>query len=111
MSDFVAYEGDADFGVKTLRGEAEDVVDEVFSNVSPDMDEYAKEPPALPPHLRHIILNKPPQLGDTGVLPPPQHVALNHLYCTAIKDKMMVLGITQRYKTKFCTTVYYSPVS
>lgn len=82
---------------------------EVFSMTMPDMDEYTKEPPPLPPHLRHIILNKPPQLQDTAALPVPQHVALNHLYCTAIKDNMMVLGITQRYKTKFVTTVYYSP--
>jgi 5'-AMP-activated protein kinase regulatory beta subunit len=82
---------------------------EVFNNTIPDVDEYTKEPPPLPPHLRHIILNKPPQLQDTAALPVPQHVALNHLYCTAIKDNMMVLGITQRYKTKFVTTVYYSP--
>jgi len=82
---------------------------EVFSNTMPDVDDYTKEPPPLPPHLRHIILNKPPQLQDTAALPVPQHVALNHLYCTAIKDNMMVLGITQRFKTKFVTTVYYSP--
>jgi 5'-AMP-activated protein kinase regulatory beta subunit len=84
---------------------------EVFSHTMPDLDDYTKEPPPLPPHLRHIILNKPPQLQDTAALPVPQHVALNHLYCTAIKDNMMVLGITQRYKTKFVTTVYYSPCS
>ena len=82
---------------------------EVFTLNMPDLDEYTKDPPPLPPHLRHIILNKPPQLSDTAALPVPQHVALNHLYCTAIKDNMMVLGITQRFRTKFVTTVYYSP--
>lgn len=41
-------------------------------------------------------------------LPVPQHVSLNHLYCTAIKDGMMVLGATQRYKEKFFTVVFYS---
>ena len=87
----------------------EDPDGEVYGHSMPDLDEYTKEPPPLPPHLRHIILNKPPQLQDTAALPVPQHVALNHLYCTAIKDNMMVLGITQRYKTKSCTTVYYSP--
>lgn len=86
-----------------------DMDGEVYGHSMPDLDEYTKEPPPLPPHLRHIILNKPPQLQDTAALPVPQHVALNHLYCTAIKDNMMVLGITQRYKTKSCTTVYYSP--
>jgi len=84
---------------------------ETFGHTVPDIDEYTKEPPPLPPHLRHIILNKPPQLQDTAALPVPQHVALNHLYCTAIKDNMMVLGITQRFRTKFVTTVYYSPCS
>ena len=29
-----------------------------FGQVIPDVDEYTKEPPILPPHLRHIILNK-----------------------------------------------------
>jgi len=82
---------------------------ETFTHTMPDLDEYTKDPPPLPPHLRHIILNKPPQLQDTAALPVPQHVALNHLYCTAIRDNMMVLGITQRYQTKFVTTVYYSP--
>jgi 5'-AMP-activated protein kinase regulatory beta subunit len=88
---------------------AADLDGEVYGHSMPDLDEYTKEPPPLPPHLRHIILNKPPQLQDTAALPVPQHVALNHLYCTAIKDNMMVLGITQRYKMKSCTTVYYSP--
>ncbi|KAL7495501.1 hypothetical protein ACHAWX_000290 [Stephanocyclus meneghinianus] len=94
-------------GKKSSKGG--DVEGEVYGHSMPDLDEYTKEPPPLPPHLRHIILNKPPQLQDTAALPVPQHVALNHLYCTAIKDNMMVLGITQRYKTKSCTTVYYSP--
>mmetsp|Transcript_2880 Transcript_2880/g.5400 ORF Transcript_2880/g.5400 Transcript_2880/m.5400 type:complete len:381 (+) Transcript_2880:489-1631(+) len=82
---------------------------EIFTHNMPDLDDYTKDPPPLPPHLRHIILNKPPQLQDTAALPVPQHVALNHLYCTAIRDNMMVLGITQRFRTKFVTTVYYSP--
>jgi 5'-AMP-activated protein kinase regulatory beta subunit len=86
-----------------------DLDGETFTHNMPDLDEYTKDPPPLPPHLRHIILNKPPQLQDTAALPVPQHVALNHLYCTAIRDNMMVLGITQRYQTKFVTTVYYSP--
>jgi len=93
----------------TTTATPDPIDDEGFGNTMPDIDEYTKEPPPLPPHLRHIILNKPPQLNDTAALPVPQHVALNHLYCTAIKDNMMVLGVTQRYKTKFVTTVYYSP--
>lgn len=105
-------EGDGDAaseGSDEMDGPRPDRDGEIFSHNMPDLDDYTKEPPPLPPHLRHIILNKPPQLQDTAALPVPQHVALNHLYCTAIKDNMMVLGITQRFKTKFVTTVYYSP--
>ena len=132
VTDFKAYTGDrefekeraaADYGCASSSGGGDgddsnagtkggtrtDPDGEVYGHSMPDLDEYTKEPPPLPPHLRHIILNKPPQLQDTAALPVPQHVALNHLYCTAIKDNMMVLGITQRYKTKSCTTVYYSP--
>lgn len=110
-----ADDGDSNDAIDTDASEGSDGMGnrpdkdgEVFSHTMPDLDDYTKEPPPLPPHLRHIILNKPPQLQDTAALPVPQHVALNHLYCTAIKDNMMVLGITQRYKTKFVTTVYYS---
>ena len=123
---FKPYTGDKDFEKEKAAAEygvLEDALDEptevggpdkdgeVYSHNMPDVYDYTKEPPPLPPHLRHIILNKPPQLQDTAALPVPQHVALNHLYCTAIRENMMVLGITQRYKTKFVTTVYYSPCS
>ena len=49
---------------------------EQYSQCTPDMDEYTKEPPPLPPHLRHIILNKTPPLHDPSpsALPVPQHV-------------------------------------
>ncbi|KAL7684027.1 putative SNF1 protein kinase subunit beta-2/beta-3 [Plasmopara halstedii] len=94
-------------GKNQLQGDDEDP-DNPYARYIPEIDEYTKEPPPLPPHLRHIILNKAPPTVDGRLLPVPQHVALNHLYCTAIKDGMMVLGITNRYKQKFVTTVYYS---
>jgi 5'-AMP-activated protein kinase, regulatory beta subunit len=79
-----------------------------FGQEIPDDDAFTKEPLALPPHLRHIILNKFTPSADPLALPIPQHVSLNHLYCTAIKDGIMVLGATQRYKEKYQTTVFYS---
>ena len=105
VSDFVAYTGDDEYLTA-----APDTSDELFSDVRPELDEYTKEPPPLPPHLRHIILNKVPPVNDAAALAVPQHVALNHLYCTAIKDGMMVLGVTQRYTEKFVTTIYYSNI-
>lgn len=104
VSDFTPL---SDFDESATQDE-EDDDDGMYGRFMPDIDEYTKEPPPLPPHLRHIILNKIPPSVDYRLLPVPQHVALNHLYCTAIKDGMMVLGLTQRYKQKFVTTVYYS---
>lgn len=74
-----------------------------YGNRIPDINDYTKEPPALPQHLRSIILN-----SKSGV---PQHVSLDHLYCTARKDGIMVLGVSQKFQNKFVTTVYYSPVN
>lgn len=107
VSDFVAYTGDDNY--LSTSGSA-DCAGDAFSQIKPELDEYTKEPPPLPPHLRHIILNKVPPVNDAASLAVPQHVALNHLYCTAIKDGMMVLGVTQRYNEKFITTIYYSNI-
>eukprot|EP01041_Mallomonas_annulata_P012515 gene12515-26370_t len=105
VSEFQPYIGDDKFFEKSKERK---VQEEEFHRNIPDLDEYTKEPPSLPPHLRHIILNKPSPSADPLALPSPQHVSLNHLYCTAIKDNMMVLGVTKRYKDKYITLVFYS---
>lgn len=112
VSDFVPYvvrdEAPAYLGAPPLLpGSIEDET-EPYGQFIPSADDYQKDPPPLPAHLRHIVLNKPPSALDPSLLPVPHHVVLNHLYCTAIKDGMMVLGITQRYRRKFVTTVFYS---
>jgi hypothetical protein len=38
----------------------------------PGMDAYTKEPPMLPPHLRHILLNTPVGTTRPQELPDPQ---------------------------------------
>jgi len=106
VSEFQAYTGDDNYLID--KGDTEE---EEFTQHRPELDEYTKEPPQLPPHLRHIILNKVSPVSDTASLPIPQHVALNHLYCTAIKDGMMVLGVTQRYREKHVTSIYYSNIA
>ncbi|XP_014883542.1 5'-AMP-activated protein kinase subunit beta-1b [Poecilia latipinna] len=74
-------------------------------------DDKIKQPPILPPHLLQVLLNK-----DTGVscdptlLPEPNHVMLNHLYALSIKDGVMVLSATHRYKKKYVTTLLYKPI-
>jgi 5'-AMP-activated protein kinase regulatory beta subunit len=105
VSDFTPYIGDDYFFQKSRERK---IPESDYRQNIPDLDEYTKEPPSLPPHLRHIILNKSTPSMDPLALPNPQAVSLNHLYCTAIKDGMMVLGATQRYKEKYFTVVFYS---
>lgn len=35
----------------------------------------------MPAHLQLTLLNVPPALDAQAVLPRPQHVILNHVYC------------------------------
>eukprot|EP00181_Compsopogon_caeruleus_P006721 CAMPEP_0184678962 /NCGR_PEP_ID=MMETSP0312-20130426/1785_1 /TAXON_ID=31354 /ORGANISM="Compsopogon coeruleus, Strain SAG 36.94" /LENGTH=271 /DNA_ID=CAMNT_0027128101 /DNA_START=6 /DNA_END=821 /DNA_ORIENTATION=- len=75
-------------------------------------EEYGNPPPSLPPHYRQAVLDSPlnPDLEDLGT---PRHVALQHL-CSAETECPQLtraLGLTQRYKNKFVTTVFYVPAS
>lgn len=82
----------------------------VYGRTLPDEDEYSKEPPLLPPHLRHIVLNSPPpgDEHDPLQLENPKQVTLTHLYCTAIVNGLMVQAISHRYRRKMTTTIFYS---
>jgi 5'-AMP-activated protein kinase beta subunit, interaction domain len=81
----------------------------LYSALSPSLPSFPSFPPSLPSFPPFPpSLPQPTPTTDPMALPVPQHVSLNHLYCTAIKDGMMVLGATQRYKEKFFTVVFYS---
>eukprot|EP00794_Sanderia_malayensis_P000343 gene343-976_t len=72
---------------------------------------HSSVPPMLPPHLLNVILNKDAiDQEDPTLLPVPHHVALNHLYALSIKDGVMTLSATHRYRRKYVTTVFYKPV-
>ncbi|XP_035770082.1 5'-AMP-activated protein kinase subunit beta-1b [Neolamprologus brichardi] len=74
-------------------------------------DDKLKHPPFLPPHLLQVLLNKDTGIScDPTLLPEPNHVMLNHLYALSIKDGVMVLSATHRYKKKYVTTLLYKPV-
>lgn len=68
-------------------------------------------PPFLPPHLLQVILNKDigPQY-EPALLPEPNHVMLNHLYALSIKDGVMVLSATHRYRKRYVTCLLYKPI-
>lgn len=48
---------------------------------------------------------------DASVLPVPNHVVLHHLSTSAIKNGVLAVADTVRYKKKFITIVYYKPTS
>lgn len=59
------------------------------------------QPPSLPPHLEKVLLNSAAvSEEDNSVLPEPNHVMLNHLYASSIKDNVMALSTTTRYRKK-----------
>ncbi|VDK40325.1 unnamed protein product [Taenia asiatica] len=70
------------------------------------------QPPLLPPQLLQGILNK--DIGvhcDPNLLPPPNHVMVNHLYALSIKDGVVVLSVITRYRQKFVSTLFYKPIA
>lgn len=59
------------------------------------------QPPFLPPHLEKVLLNSNTvSEEDNSVLHEPNHVTLNHLYACSIKDNVMALATTSRYRKK-----------
>lgn len=69
------------------------------------------KPPYLPPQLLNIVLNKDTSARcEPALLPEPNHVMLKHLYALSIRDGVMVLSSTYRFKQKFVTTCFYKPI-
>ncbi|KAJ2084308.1 hypothetical protein H4R24_000101 [Coemansia sp. RSA 988] len=86
----------------------------------PDLEKIAREssnsrrnePPLLPPHLNQVLLNSSEiRHDDPNVLPVPNHVVLNHLYACSIKNNVMAVSSTSRYRGKYMTTIYFKPVT
>ncbi|KDQ11459.1 carbohydrate-binding module family 48 protein [Botryobasidium botryosum FD-172 SS1] len=70
------------------------------------------QPPMLPRHLEKVILNRPSGMpgDDNSVLSVPNHVVLNHLGTSAIKNGVLAVGTTTRYHRKYISTIFYKPV-
>ena len=69
-------------------------------------------PPQLPPHLESVILNNfnNNNENNSGALPIPNHVVLNHLATTSIKHNTLAVASIVRYKRKYLTQVLYAPL-
>lgn len=107
----------SDFEVfQALAKDSENVVnyaEKEYSQEVPQAKPWEKVsgPPVLPPHLLQVILNKDtPVSCEPTLLPEPNHVMLNHLYALSIKDGVMVLSATHRYRKKYVTTLLYKPI-
>ncbi|XP_055386396.1 5'-AMP-activated protein kinase subunit beta-1 [Condylostylus longicornis] len=107
----------SDFEVfQALAKDSEDAANQAQKEYSQDIPqikpwEKISGPPVLPPHLLQVILNKDTPLScEPTLLPEPNHVMLNHLYALSIKDGVMVLSATHRYRKKYVTTLLYKPI-
>ncbi|KAK9701080.1 Glycogen recognition site of AMP-activated protein kinase [Popillia japonica] len=104
------------FFVDALAKDSENApgdIQEEYSQIVPPSKpwEKASGPPILPPHLLQVILNKDTPLScEPTLLPEPNHVMLNHLYALSIKEGVMVLSATHRYRKKYVTTLLYKPI-
>jgi len=84
-----------------------------FGQDIPGLNSFESKPgpPILPPHLLQVILNKDTPLScEPTLLPEPDHVMINHLYALSIKDGVMVISSTQRFRKKYVTTLLYKPI-
>lgn len=59
-------------------------------------------------HTR-LGLDGPGLTDDASVLPVPSHVVLHHLSTSAIRNGVLAVGNTTRYRQKYLTTIYYKP--
>jgi hypothetical protein len=69
-------------------------------------------PPALPSFLGKPILNAATLIkDDSSVLNMPNHTVLNHLATSSIKNNILAVSATTRYKSKYVTTIMYKPTT
>ncbi|TEA19102.1 SNF1 protein kinase subunit beta-3 [Colletotrichum sidae] len=69
-------------------------------------------PPALPGFLGKPILNAAVLMkDDNSVLNMPNHTVLNHLATSSIKNNILAVSATTRYKNKYVTTIIYKPTT
>ncbi|KAG9255265.1 5'-AMP-activated protein kinase beta subunit, interation domain-containing protein [Emericellopsis atlantica] len=69
-------------------------------------------PPSLPGFLGKPILNAAVLMkDDNSVLNMPNHTVLNHLATSSIKNGVLAVSATTRYRNKYVTTIIYKPTS
>ncbi|KVH96754.1 5-AMP-activated protein kinase, beta subunit, interaction domain-containing protein [Cynara cardunculus var. scolymus] len=87
--------------------------DSSYNNLQLGCEDYAKEPPLVPPHLQMTLLNAPsPHMEIPPPSSRPQHVVINHLYMQKGRssDSVVALGSTHRFLSKYVTVVLYKSI-
>ena len=83
---------------------------ESYNNALFSPEDFAKEPPACPPHLHLTLLNVPQNPDAPNLLPRPMHTVLNHVYNAqpgiGQLGGVQAMGTTHRYRSKYVTLVY-----
>ncbi|CAL9101548.1 unnamed protein product [Musa acuminata var. zebrina] len=106
-------DGDDHEGGSVVGFEVPRSPDSSYNNPIPGNEDEAREPPLVPPHLHHTLLNYPHGQDDpSSSLSMPQNVILNHLYIGNQDGprSVVALGITHRVRSKYVTVVLYKPV-
>lgn len=76
----------------------------------PGDEEFAKEPPTLPPQLLMSVLGGTDNFDEHAQK--PQHVVLNHLFIEKGwgSQSLLALGVTHRFQSKYVSFVLYKPL-
>ncbi|XP_057970157.1 SNF1-related protein kinase regulatory subunit beta-2 [Malania oleifera] len=81
-----------------------------YNSLQLSSEDYAKEPPLVPPLLQMTLLNVPSSCKEIpSSLSRPPHVVLNHLFMQKGKSSpsVVALGSTYRFLAKYVTVVLY----
>lgn len=86
--------------------------DSSYNNVYPVNEDETREPPLVPPQLRHPVLGYPQTRDASENLPPPLNVLLNHLYIEnrEAPRSVVAFGFTHRFRSKYVSVVLYKAV-
>ncbi|KTW27369.1 hypothetical protein T552_02348 [Pneumocystis carinii B80] len=98
--------------VETYTNRIPALYDEVLENNTYRIFQETSVPPSLPPHLEKVILNSNSTMkDDQSVLPNPNHVVLNHLAASSIRNGVFAVSVTTRFRHKYVTTILYKSIN
>ncbi|CAL1712977.1 unnamed protein product [Somion occarium] len=84
-----------------------------LSGTTTPIQDQASDGPGSAKKVAVAKLDGPAIADDASVLPVPNHVVLHHLSTSAIRNGVLAVANTTRYRKKVCyeyiTTIYYKP--